>query len=63
MQKILIVDDEPMMLRIATKILSQKYETVTASSGEEAIEIFEVGFIDAGNGRLRIAQNFTGKIF
>ena len=42
MQKILIVDDEPMMLRIATKILSKKYEIVTASSGEEAIEIFEV---------------------
>ncbi len=40
MQKILIVDDEPMMLRIASKILSKKYQIVTASSGAEAIEIF-----------------------
>ena len=41
MSKILIVDDEEMMLMMAQHILSRKYEVVTASSGEEAIEIFE----------------------
>ncbi len=40
MQKILIVDDEPMMLKIASKILSKKYQIVTASSGAEAVEVF-----------------------
>ena len=38
--KVLIVDDEPVMRHIASKILSQKYEIVTASSGIEAIELF-----------------------
>ena len=41
MQKILIVDDEKMMQKIASKILSTKYEIVCASSGAEAIELFE----------------------
>ena len=41
MQKILIVDDEIIMQKIASKILSQKYQTVCASSGKEAVEIFE----------------------
>ena len=41
MQKILVVDDERIMLRIATKILSDKYEIICASSGAEAIELFE----------------------
>ena len=41
MQKILIVDDERIMLRIATKILSRDYQTICATSGEEAIELFE----------------------
>ncbi|MBR6712721.1 MAG: diguanylate cyclase [Selenomonadaceae bacterium] len=41
MQKILIVDDERIMLRIATKILSRDYQTICAASGEEAIELFE----------------------
>ncbi|MBR0260483.1 MAG: diguanylate cyclase [Selenomonadaceae bacterium] len=41
MQKILIVDDERIMLRIATKILSKEYETICAASGAEAIEIFQ----------------------
>ena len=41
MQKILIVDDEIMMQKIAKKILSAKYAIITASSGKEAIEIFE----------------------
>ena len=40
MQKILIVDDERIMLRIATKILSKDYEIICAGSGAEAIEIF-----------------------
>ena len=40
MQKILIVDDELMMLKIATRILSKKYQVVCALSGEEALEIF-----------------------
>lgn len=42
MQTILIVDDEAMMLRIASKILSKKYRTVCASSGAEAVEKFAV---------------------
>lgn len=41
MRKILIVDDEKMMLRIATKILSKDYETFCASSGAEAIDLFD----------------------
>ena len=41
MQKILIVDDEIIMLKIASKILSMKYKTICATSGEEAIELFE----------------------
>ncbi len=41
MQKILIVDDEIIMLKIASKILSMKYETICATSGEKAIELFE----------------------
>lgn len=41
MSKILVVDDEEMMLMMAQRILSRKYEVITASSGEEAIELFE----------------------
>lgn len=41
MQKILIVDDERIMLKIATKILSREYETICAASGAEAIELFK----------------------
>ena len=40
MRKILVVDDEKIMLRIATKILSKEYEILCASSGAEAVEIF-----------------------
>lgn len=40
MQKILIVDDEQIMLKISSKILSKEYETICANSGEEAIELF-----------------------
>ena len=41
MSKILVVDDEEMMLMMAEHILSTKYEVITATSGEEAIELFE----------------------
>ena len=41
MRKILIVDDEQVMLTLARRILSPKYEIVTAKSGLEAIKIFE----------------------
>ena len=41
MQKVLIVDDDPVMLRLASMILSKHFHTVTAASGKEALEIFE----------------------
>lgn len=41
MAKILIVDDEEMMLMLAERILSRKYEVVTAINGFEAIKLFE----------------------
>lgn len=41
MSKILIVDDEEMMLMMARHILSRKYEIITATTGAEAIELFE----------------------
>lgn len=41
MPKILIVDDEKIMLKIASKILSRDYEVICAGSGTEAIELFE----------------------
>ena len=41
MSKILIVDDEPMMLMVTKKILSEKYTVLQASSAAEALEIYE----------------------
>ncbi len=41
MQKILIVDDEIMMLKMASRILSKKYKVICASSGAEALQLFE----------------------
>ena len=41
MTKILIVDDEPMMLMVTKKILSGKYEILCANSAKEAIGIYE----------------------
>jgi len=41
MNKILIVDDDEMMIMMARHILSKKYEVVTAENGAEAIKIFE----------------------
>ena len=41
MKKILVVDDEKIMLMLARRMLSSKYEIVTAKSGAEAVELFE----------------------
>ena len=41
MSKILIVDDEEMMLMMARRILSRKYDVITATTGAEAIELFQ----------------------
>ena len=41
MAKILIVDDEEMMLMLAERILSRKYDVVTATNGFEAIDLYE----------------------
>ena len=41
MKKVLIIDDDRMMLRLAERILSQRYDTITADSGKEALDIFE----------------------
>ena len=41
MSKILIVDDEKVMLMLARRFLESKYEIVTATNAEEAIRIFE----------------------
>ncbi len=42
MQKILIVDDDPVMLRVASNIISKKYKVIGASSGAEAVKLFEI---------------------
>lgn len=41
MTKILIVDDEAMMRMVAKRILSEQYQILTASSGAEALEVYE----------------------
>ncbi len=41
MTKILIVDDEEMMLMVTKRILSANYEVICASSGKDALEMFE----------------------
>ena len=40
MSKILIVDDEQMMLMMARRILSRKYDVITATTGAQAVELF-----------------------
>ena len=40
MAKILIVDDEPMMVTLAERVLSQKYEVVTATNGRKALALY-----------------------
>ena len=41
MRKILIVDDEQVMLHLASRILSPNYKIFTSTSGADAIKIFE----------------------
>ena len=41
MKKIMIVDDEQISLMMTEHILATAYQTVTASSGTEAIELFK----------------------
>lgn len=41
MKKILIVDDAVFMQKVTSSILSEKYETICASSGPEAMEIYD----------------------
>ena len=41
MSKILVVDDEKIMLMLARRILSKKYEVITVMSANEAVDIFE----------------------
>lgn len=41
MAKILVVDDELVMLSLTARILSQKYEVLTAKSGQEALRLYE----------------------
>ena len=40
MKTIMIVDDEDMILMLTEGILSSTYQTVRASSGEEAVELY-----------------------
>ena len=40
MKKILIVDDASFMRKVTSSILSEKYETICAASGTEAIELY-----------------------
>ena len=40
-KKVLIVDDAIFMQKVASGMLSVKYETITASSGAEALELYE----------------------
>lgn len=40
MKRILIVDDEPIMLKLVSRALSGRYETILAASGQEAVERF-----------------------
>ena len=41
MKKIMVVDDEQVMLTLATQILGKYYEVVLATSGEEALQKYE----------------------
>ena len=41
MKKILIVDDEPLMLKFASRALQNRYDIILASSGSEAVSLFE----------------------
>ena len=39
--KILVVDDEPISLKLLARALSNDYNTITAESGQEALEILK----------------------
>lgn len=41
MSKILVVDDDEFMIMMARHILAKKYDVLTASTGAEAVEIFQ----------------------
>jgi CheY-like chemotaxis protein len=41
--RVLIVDDEPMVLSSFRRILSREHDVTTASSAEEALKLFEAG--------------------
>ena len=41
MKKILVVDDEQIMLTLSKKILGPYYDVVTVTSGKEALEVYE----------------------
>jgi CheY-like chemotaxis protein len=47
MKRILLIDDSPMALSMLSDALVDRYEVVTAASGEEAIEILETDAADA----------------
>jgi len=40
MAKVLIVDDEPVILSLTAQILAQKFDVVTATSGEDALKLY-----------------------
>lgn len=42
MKKILVVDDDPVMLHVMTRLLSKQYAIVSASSGTEALDLFDL---------------------
>lgn len=47
MKKILVIDDDPMNLRMAYYILKkQSYEVVTAGSGDEGLKILDTTSVD-----------------
>jgi CheY-like chemotaxis protein len=50
MKRVLLVDDSPMILAMLSDALGDSYDVVTASSGEEAIEILDEDKIEAESG-------------
>ena len=54
--KILIVDDEKISLRMTDHILSSEYDTICASSGKEAIEIYKKELPDLVLSDLRMPE-------
>lgn len=44
--KILVVDDDPVNIRVLSTMLSSKYEIISAASGEKALEQVENGGLD-----------------